>query len=492
VAWRGLLAIAAALIAIEMSVSNRYGYHRDELYFLAASRHLAWGYVDEPPLTVALAGLARVIVGGSLVGLRLLPAMAVATAATLTGLIARELSPAAGSRAAQIVAAACFAGSSAALALGHVLATATVDLVFWAALLLGLVRLARTRNTRLWPAIGVIAGVGMLNKTTVFQLAGACLAGLAADRRSRALLATPGFALAAAIAGLIASPYLIWQAQHGWPQLAIFADLWRRDGGLGPGLAFVPLQPMVTNPLLAPVWLIGLRWLLFSSDGRRWRPVATAFLALVAFYALVGGKPYYVYGFYPVLFAAGAARLVARSAAVSRPLRLRRVLSAIGLVAGLPLPLLLPVLPPATLPWTSRVNADAGETFAWPAYVRQIEQVRDQLPPAERAAAIIVTANYGEASALAWLGAPDVAAATFSGHNSFWFFGRPPSGRATVIVIGYQRSWLAARFGSVTMARRLDNGAGIRNEEQGTPVWICRGLHGSWPTTWIDWRHYGV
>jgi 4-amino-4-deoxy-L-arabinose transferase-like glycosyltransferase len=481
------------LVAVETAVSARYGYHRDELYFLAASEHLAWGYVDQPPLTVAFAGLARAVFGDSLVGLRLLPALAVGVAVVLTGLIARELAgpDRAASRAAQILAAACVAGSGATVVLGHLHATATFDLVFWAALLLALVRLLRTGDTRLWPAVGVLAGAGLLNKTTVLQLAGVCLAGLLADRRGRALLAAWHFAAAVLVAGALASPYLAWQAAHGWPQLDVFADLRDEHGGLGAGLAFIPLQLPMTNPLLAPVWMLGLLWLLRAPEGRRWRPVAAGYLMLVAFYLVVGGKPYYAFGFYPALFAAGAVRLAARGAARGRPLRLRRALPAVGLVAVLPLPLELPVLPPSSLEWTTAVNFDVGETFAWPAYVRQVEQVRSGLPAAERAGALVVTANYGEAGALERFAAADTAARTFSGHNSYWFFGRPMRDGATVVVVGYRRPWLAERFDSVTLARRLDNGAGIENDAQGAPVWVCRGLRGSWASTWVDWRHYG-
>jgi 4-amino-4-deoxy-L-arabinose transferase-like glycosyltransferase len=491
-AWGGLAAVAAVLVAVEMAVSARYGYHRDELYFLAASEHLAWGYVDQPPLTVALAGLARAVFGDSLVGLRLLPALAVGVAVVLTGLLARELAgpEKSVSRAAQILAAACVAGSGVTVAVGHLHATVTFDLVFWVGLLLALARMLRTGDPRLWPVVGVLAGVGLLNKTTVLQLAGVCVVALLADRRGRALPATPHFAAAVLIAGAIASPYLAWQAAHDWPQMEIFADLREEDGGLVAGLAFIPFQPLMTNPFLAPVWVLGLLWLLRSPDGRRWRPVAVAYLLLVAFYVVVGGKPYYAFGFYPALFAAGAVRLAARAAARDRPLRLRRALPAVALVAALPLPLALPVLPASSLSWTSAADEDAPETFGWPTYVRQIEQVRAGLPAAERAEAVVVTGNYGQAGALVRFAAPEIAARTYSGHNSFWLFGRPAPDDATVVVVGYRRPWLAQRFDSVTPARRLDNGAGIDNEEQGTPVWICRGLRGSWASTWIDWRHY--
>ena len=76
---------------VELAFAGRYGYHRDELYFLACARQLAWGYVDQPPLTPALAWLAVALFGDSLVGLRLFPALSGGAVVMLAGLMAREL-----------------------------------------------------------------------------------------------------------------------------------------------------------------------------------------------------------------------------------------------------------------------------------------------------------------------------------------------------------------------------------------------------------------
>jgi len=489
-AVRGLVVIAAVLVAVELAVAGRYGYHRDELYFLVASKHLAWGYVDQPPLTPALAAIARLAFGDSLLGLRLLPALAVGTVAVVGGMLAREFG---GGRGAQLLAAACVAGSSIVVAVGHLHGTTAYDLLFWALALLLLARLIRTGDVRLWPLAGLTVGVGLENKATVLQLAGVGAVALVADRRGRRLLATPWLLAGAAVALALWAPYLAWQAGHGWPQLDIFADLREEDGGLGAGLAFAPLQALMTNPLLTPVWVAGLWWLLRDARARPWRPVAVAYLLLVAFYVVVGGKPYYAAGFYPALFAAGAVWLERRrQRRGSQGVPLRRLLPAVALAAVVPLPLLLPVLPVSTIAAVRTVNEDAGETFAWPTYAAQVLAVRDALPPAERDAAVAVTGNYGEAGALARYGGIWGRRASFSGHNSFWWWGPPAGSGGVVIVVGYEqaRDLLEQRFRSVTLAGRLDNGHGVDNEEQGQPVWVCRGLRGTWAEVWPAWRHY--
>jgi hypothetical protein len=490
VALAGLLAIAALLVALLLAVAGRYGYHRDELYFLVASRHLAWGYVDQPPLTPALAGLARLLFDDWLPGLRLLPALAVGALVVVTGLIARELG---GGRAAQVLAAACVAASGVTIAVGHLHSTTTYDVLVWGVGLLLLARLLRTGDRRLWLAVGLVAGVGLLNKATVAQLAGVVLVGLLADRQARRLLASRWLLAGVAVAVALWAPYLGWQAGHGWPQLAIFADLRATDGGLGAGLAFLPFQLLMTNPLLTPLWVVGLVALLRDGWARPWRPLAVAYLLLVGFYTAVGGKPYYAFGFYPVLFAAGAVWLARRQERRGRGgLRLRRLLPAVAVAAALPLPLLLPLLPASTLGVVATVNEDAGETFAWPTYAAQVLRVRDALPPAERAEVVAVTGNYGEAGALARYGGAWGREGVFSGHNSMWWWGPPGGDGRVVIVVGYAgaRAFLEERFRSVTLAGRLDNGHGIDNEEQGQPIWVCRGPDGTWPGSWREWRHY--
>jgi hypothetical protein len=482
-ATRGLLLVAGVLVALELAVAARFGYHRDELYFLVAAEHPAWGYVDQPPLTPLLAGLAKLLFGGSLLGLRLLPALAGGAVVVGTGAITRELG---GGRAAQLVAAACMAASGL-VGVVHQHSTTTYDVLAWTLLLWLLVRLLRTRDPRLWLPIGAVAGAGLLNKVSVLQFAAAGVVALLLDPGGRRLLRGRWLAGGTLVALALWAPYLVWQARHGWPQLEVFADLRAEDGGQPAGLAFLPLQAVIANPVLTPLWVAGLVWLLRSPQGRAWRPVAVAYLLFVAFYVVVGGKFYYALGFYPALYAAGAVWLRGWFARRGRAgLPLRRLLTVAAAAAVPVVVLTLPVLPMPLL-------EDGAETYGWPTYVAQVEAVRAELPPAERDAAVIVTANYGEAGALERFGDAQTRESTYSGHNSTWWWG-PPHGDGSVVIVvggdGDDREFLEERFRSVTDAARLENGAGVDNEEQGQPVFVARGLRGTWEDTWSGWRHY--
>src|SRR5664279_149021 len=83
--------IALIVFLAHLLVSGRYGYFVDELYYLACSHHLAWGYVDQPPLIAVITWLERVILGDSLSALHFLPGVAAGLRVVLTGYIAREL-----------------------------------------------------------------------------------------------------------------------------------------------------------------------------------------------------------------------------------------------------------------------------------------------------------------------------------------------------------------------------------------------------------------
>ncbi|MGH3600639.1 MAG: glycosyltransferase family 39 protein, partial [Pseudonocardiaceae bacterium] len=216
-AVRPVLGAAALLVALELMVAARYGFHRDELYFMACARHLAWGYVDQPPLVPAVARVATALFGPSVVGLRVLPALAGGIAVVLTALTARELG---GGRRAQGLAALAAATSAEMLATLHLLSTAAFDLFFWVTITFLVVRLVRIGDQRLWLAVGAATGVGLLNKYNVAFLLAALIFGLLAGGYARVLRGGWPWA-GAALALAIWSPNLVWNAQHQWAALAM-------------------------------------------------------------------------------------------------------------------------------------------------------------------------------------------------------------------------------------------------------------------------------
>lgn len=155
-AKRPVFALAVAVAALLLTVSGRYGYFGDELYFLAAGRHLAWGYADQPPVLPLLARAMDTLAPGSVTVPRLPAIAAIAAGVVFAALIARELG---GGRRAQVLTAGAFAISGQFLGTGHYLATSTFDPVLWTVVLWLVVRWLRTRPDRLLPWAGAVTAV---------------------------------------------------------------------------------------------------------------------------------------------------------------------------------------------------------------------------------------------------------------------------------------------------------------------------------------------
>jgi hypothetical protein len=471
--------VAAVLIGL----SGRYGYHRDELYFLAAGHHLAWGYPDQPPLVPFLARLMSELSPGSVMVLRLPSAFAAAGIVVLTGLLARELGA---KRDAQVLAATSMAVASVLLGAGHLLSTATFDLLAWATLLWLVVRILRTGDDRLWVVVGLVAGIGLLNSDLVAFLIGALAVAilLAGPRR---MVASPWVWVGGILAAALWTPYLVWQAGHGWPQLTVSRAIAAGSSGTSePRALFVPFQLGLVSPYLAPVWIVGLVRILRDNAIRWCRPIGWAYVILAAVFLVTGGKPYYLGGMFPVLLAAGAQPSIDWMNRAQPRLRRAVLAGAIALSAVGSVLITLPVIPVGSLHRTPIVsfNYDTGETLAWRTYVRELTGVYSRLPPGERSGAAILTNNYGEAGAVDRFGPASGLPPSFSGHNGYWYWGPPPPSTRTVLAVGFRRSFLERFFGDVRLETRLDNHLNVNTQEQNAPVWLCSERRGDWSTLW--------
>ncbi len=485
---RGPWLVAATTTAVLLALAPRYGYHRDELYFLLAGRHLDWGYVDQGPLVPAIARLADTVAPGSLLALRTPSALIAGVAVLLVAAITREFGAGAG---AQTLAAFLAAASGIVLAGGHLLSTTTVDLLVWLTAAWCTVRLLRTGDSRWALGVGAVLGVGMLNKLLPALLAAGLLAGVA-TAGPRRLLRDRWVYAAAALFLLLAAPALAWQAAHGFPQLSVAAGIAGGDSSYSGRLDAFVLQFLIISPFAVPVWVAGLVALLRRPAWRAYRAVGWAWLVVVGLVLLAGGKGYYDAPLLLVLTAAGAAVAVGWAARHT----VRRALLATGavLAAASSAVLLLPTLPPDRLPgFVVAVNYDAGETIGWPAFADSLAAVHRALPDGERQRAVILTGNYGEAGAVARYGPQRGLPAAYSGHNSMADFGRPPDTADVVVAVGWQRPEpLRAWFADVTLAGRVDQRVDVDNDENGGPIWVCRGLKRPWAQIWdTEVRHAG-
>jgi hypothetical protein len=483
--------VAAAAFAVELAVSARYGYVRDELYFLASGHHLALGGVDQPELTPLLARLDQVVTGNTLVGLRALPALVFAAMIVLTAAMARTLGA---DRRGQLVAAVATACCGEYLAAMHELTTAVPDFLCWTVTLLLVTKLLRSGDPRWWLAIGAAAGVGLSAKWNIGFLLAGLLLGFACSPAARSLLRSRYLACGAVLLGVLAAPDFVWQAAHGWPNFAVFHALQR--GAWENRIEYWPGQILYTSVILVPLWIRGMSWSLRSA---RYRPVGIAAAAVIGAQFVLGGKAYYPGPIYTYLFAAGAAALGATALGPTAlgPTALgarqtRRRVAGYCLAAAICSVIALPVLPAAALARfpVQKVNYDLGEEIGWPSQVKLLASVWHSLPAAERAHATLLTGNYGEAGAVQEYGASLGLPQAYSGANNFWLWGPPPAGDTTAVAINIDPALLRREFAHVTQVAVYRNDLGVADDEQGTVIYVATGLRISWATAWPAFKNF--
>ena len=490
---RRVIAVGGVVFAVLMVLSGRYGFDRDELYFLDCARHLQASYVDQPVLAPLLAWVSLKLFGVSLPGLRVWPALAAWATVVVAGLTAREFG---GTRRSQLLAAFGTAMAPWLLSSDHLANTTPYALLGWAALALVVVRIGRTSDCRWWLAGGVIAGLGVADDHSeaffaVAVVIGALLSG------GRKMIWNRWFAVGAAIAVACEVPDLWWQAGHQWATIAMTEALNRENGGLAQVGPWVLGQLGIAAVTLAGMSVIGL-WCLSRSGRPLWRALAWAYgLLFVLFAFTTGAKVYYLAAAYVYLLAAGTVAIDRWLRA--RPGRLRNLVLATAVLTAVTLPIALPVLPPAGL---GRVFAEANpnelETIGWPELVRTVDAVWTSLPPSQRASAVIFAANYGEAGAIGELGRGTGIPVAVSGQNSEWWWG-PGNPHATTIVAvgpgpagggtGYG-GYLGQFFIHVRVAATLSNPYGLHNQEWDGHVYICTDPRQPWAQIWSQLRHY--
>jgi hypothetical protein len=253
----------------------------------------------------------------------------------------------------------------------------------------------------------------------------------------------------------------------------------------------VPLQIIMIGATVTPIWVAGIVTLFRDRALRPVRAFAVAYLVMVPVLLIVAGQPYYTMGLLMALYAVGCVPTVRWFA--GRPVR--RILVAAAVVVNMAgsIVIALPVIPVGSLGATPipAINQTARDQIGWRTYVRQVAGVYDSLPPADKAVAVLLTGNYGEAGALDRYGPAYGLPKVYSGQNQLYHLGPPPES-ATVVVVVFEdgRTLLGRSFGSCTASARLINGVGVDNEEEGATVWICRQPVASWGNLWPSFQHF--
>ncbi len=483
---RAIVALLAAVkLLVHIATAANYGLFTDELYFLACGEHLAWGYVDMPPLTAFQAWLARALFGDSLLAIHFFPALAGAGLVLLTGALARELG---GGRYAQALAALAVVAAPSWLYVHSYLSMNSIEPLLVAGGAMVLVRMIKTGDTRLWLVFGALAGVGMLNKHTMLMFGFALLGSLLATGRLR-LLWNKWFLAGGAIALALFLPNLIWMWQHHFPHLELLANIKRNQRNVElSAFAFLGQQILSMHPAALPVWLAGLWHFLAGQEGRRFRALGLAYLLALGVLLATAGRTYYLFPAYPMLLAGGAAALerwLRRPALLWVRPGYATLLAATGALLA---PITLPVLPPETyVKYTQAIGVSQpaiehrrasvlpqlfADRFGWPEMAQAVASAYHAIPVAERERTTIFGQDYGQAGAIDFYGPKLGLPKALSGHQTYWYWGPRGYTGEILLVMGDRREVLEGKFEKVEKVGTVGHRYAMRSQQW--DLFLCR------------------
>jgi Dolichyl-phosphate-mannose-protein mannosyltransferase len=475
--------IAAVFVAVELAVSDRYGFQQDELYFLVASHHLAFGYVDQPPLAVLLARTTDIF-GVNPTAIRILPALA---GGTITVIAARLAALFGAGRGGRVLAALATASTPVLLGAAHIGNTTPYDLLAWAVVLLCVATALLAGRPRWWLGAGAAAGVGLENEYLITLLIGALVAGLLVTSAHRRVLATPWPWLGGVIALAIWAPNLAWQFAHGWPQLTMASALHRQNTSAADYIAGLPGQLLYAGVLGIPLAIAGFGRLYRNPELRFLGIAAT--LVVVYVLAWVPGKIYYSDGMLPAVIAAGSVSAERWLAQARRP-RLRGGIVAAGAAAGIVLivPNTLPVLPIASL-HTIPPDKTVNDSIGWPQLAAAVAAQDTALTRAGQAPTSIYTIAYAEDGALHVYGGPYHLPPVISAHNSFWTWGPGDASDTRVLVVD-ALGQLRPYFASCRQLAVFNPPDQVQSDWNDIAIGVCTGPVASWNQLWPHLKHY--
>jgi len=493
-------AVAALVtLAVHLAANPHYGFFRDELYFIICGRHPDWGYVDQPPVVPLLAAGTQLF-GHSLFLLRAVPALFAAAGVFTTCLLVTEFG---GGQFAQALAAIVFLGTAVLSSFGGKVSTDEVGLWTWPLIALLVLRIAKGTDPRLWIAVGAAAGFTLESKYSVLFFLAALIAGVLLTR-TRAILLNRYFAVGCVVAVFIALPNFLWQWHNGFPMIELLRNGQTDKNLIAGPVLFLFQQILITSLFLAPVWIIGLVWLMRRPP---FRFLGLAYIVLILEMVAFHGKHYYPANVYPILIAAGAVPIEAWT--VGRTAARSAIVVAAIAIGILFMPLALPVLPERTFVSyasglshllhvsnkqlatekereESALPGDWADMHGWPELAATVQRVYEALPPAERAQAVVFADNYGSASAIEFF-TPDVP--VISGHNQYWLWGTKGFSGNVLVQLGGTCFEAEHLYNSRTLVTTFSAPWAI-GWEQNLPISVCRGLRKPIGSLWPAAKSY--
>jgi Dolichyl-phosphate-mannose-protein mannosyltransferase len=495
------IASASFLLHFITNLGGAYGFFRDELYYIACSDHLAWGYVDQPPFSLYLLKASRLLLGDSLTAIRFIPAAANVGVLVLTALIIKEM----GGKLFAI-SLACLAVFLSPIhnAMGFYYSMNSIDIFLWALAMLLLLKIINTQKNTYWIVLGVVLGVGLLNKISVLFLGSGIFVGLLLTQRKTFSTRWPY--LAGILAFGLFLPYIFWNISHDMAHLEFIHNASATKYSGRGHLDFILEALLMLNPFSAPMWIIGLIALFFYPPLKQHRILGWIFLTVFVILLVnrTSKGEYLAPAFVGPYAAAG---VWAEQKLVLPSVRwLRYGYTTLLVISGLLLlPLVIPVLPVETyISYSAKLGIKPSSSekkelselpqfyadmFGWKEKARDVAKVYATLSETDKAKCAIYSNNYGRCGALDFFGKDLGLPKSIGSHNNNWLWGpRNYTGDVMIILGGkmedHQNDFASCERVAVstcTYCMPYENNVGI---------FLCRGLKEPLKDAWKEMKHY--
>lgn len=494
------IALGIFLLHVGVNATGAYGFFRDELYYLACSDHLAWGYVDQPPFSLFVLKVSRMLFGDSLVAVRLIPAFLHAGVIFFTARITKEMG---GNRMAILLSCLAMATAPVLVAMMSFYSMNAIDIFIWTLVFFFMLKIQKENKTINWIALGIVLGIGLLNKISVLFLGAGIFVSLLIT--SREVFKTKGPYITGLIAFALFLPYVVWNAANEWAHLEFIHNASSgKYSGRSP-LDFAAEQFLNMNPIAVPLWLGGLLALFFYKPLQAYK--SFAWIYITAFVILVlnrTSKGEYLSPAYVGLFAAGAVWLEAQ---VTLLMKWVKGIYLFVFVTSflLLMPLVMPILPvekyisyAASLGFapSSSENKELGELpqfyadmFGWEEKTRDVAEVYNSLSEEDKKVCAIFSNNYGRCGAIDFFGQQYGLPKSIGNHNNYWIWGPRDYTGEIIIILGGKLEDHREGFESVELAK-TSVCQYCMPYEKNVSIFIARKLKVSPKDIWQEEKHY--
>lgn len=410
-----------------------YEPHRDEMLYLAEGNHMAWGYMEVPPLLSVFAWLTNLF-GGGMFWMKCWPSLFGALNYLVVGKIILSL----GGKSFAVFMAFISFILSGYLRVHFLFQPNFLEIFFWTCMSYSLIRYVQTYENWWLYLFGLSAGLGMMSKYSVSFFILSLLGGLLLTRQ-RKIFTNRHFYLAGLLAIFLFLPNLIWQGIHHFPVIHHMQELEETQLQYISPASFLADQLIILFPSTF-IWLVGLWMVSFSVKGREYRFLAWAYLLVIVLLLLGKGKNYYALGVYPCLLGFGSWQLEKFTEQRFKLLRWTLVILPL-LLAYYLIPVALPVARPeklaafyerihikkiGVLKWEDLEDhplpQDFSDMLGWEEMAKKMSAAYQTLDSNEKKHTVLFCDNYGMAGAVNYYGKKYGLPAAYSDNASFLYW----------------------------------------------------------------------